>query len=152
MTIREATVDDVPRIAEMAKRFLDTTGYGAIVPNVKRASLAGAAEAIIRHGGVILLAQKGPPELRHTVGFCALMQATHVLTGEDYADEVALWVEPEHRKGTVGGRLLLAAEAWTRQKSIPCLKMVAPVGSRLHQHYQHRGYVPVETSYQKRLS
>ncbi len=150
VTIRHATVEDLERIVQMAIRFLQSSDYGEIVGRFKLENLRGATRACIEVG-VILLAEHGPPELRRAIGFCALVPAEHVLTGETYADEIALWVEPEHRTGTVGGRLVLAAEHWARQKQLTCLKMVAPVNSRLHLHYQRRGYRAVETGYLLRL-
>lgn len=151
VTIRSASsVLDMGRVTDMVYRFLKETPYGAIVGDVSPGALTKAIGMVLQHG-VIFVAESGPPELRQVVGFAALLVASHPLNGHPYGDELAVWVEPEHRTGMVGPRLVQAAEKWARQRNLTSLKMVAPVGSRFNDYLRRRGYHAVETAWVLKL-
>lgn len=157
MEIRAAKAEDIPRVVEMATRFILETPYkNTIVPDERK--LEQLAAWLIDQGGIVLLAEKADPvdvwgkarELgycRQVVGMLALAYLEHHLTGEFYVDEIAWWVDTEHRKSPAGYRLLCAAEDWTRQKGARVLKMLSPAGSDIGKLYERRGYRPLETAY-----
>jgi GNAT superfamily N-acetyltransferase len=157
--IRPATAADVPRIVEMALRFIASSPYQRFLP-ANADALALLAPAVME-SGVVLLAvlervyRADGAELareQHVIGMLAIVALTHPLSGETYGDELAWYVEPEYRRGTVGPRLLAAGEAWGRAHGLGLLKMVAPAGSDVGLFYERRGYVEVETVFQKTLS
>lgn len=173
MRVRPATVDDTDRIVEMAINFLLLTPYGKLAgPNIEPLAL-GALIRTVMEAGVILVAETagGAPgvcvdidgDRWHPVGSCsacrlevvgmlALYVATHPLTGEEYGDEIAWWVDVEHRKGRAGWQLLRAAETWARARRLSVLKMVAPEPEAgVGRFYERIGYTRVETVYQKSL-
>jgi GNAT superfamily N-acetyltransferase len=82
----------------------------------------------------------------------ALAAVPHPVSGQDYAEELAWWVEPAHRGSSIGPRLLAAAEAWCVQNKLGVLKMVAPAASDVGAFYVRRGYTLVESVYQKVLT
>lgn len=144
MTVREATEADRPAVLAMVERFVHSTAYQAWEPG------PGALDALfdlcLDHGVVLVV--DGPSG--RPVGFLALVVVTSPLTREAYAEELGWWVDPEHR-GRAGVALLAAAERWTGQQGVDCLKMVQPfteptVGRLL----ERRGFDPVETSFAKR--
>jgi len=143
--IRPATEADTPRLVEMTTRFLETTPYGTMF-QADPAQIAKLVALVLKHG-VILLADVPP-----VVGMIALAALPHPLSGLLYADEQCWWVEPEHRKGTIGPRLLMAAEAWARQHGCQSVKMVAQAGSSVGCHYLRLGYQEVETAFVKKLA
>lgn len=145
ITIREATEADVERVLEMSCLFLALTPYGRLVQPTYQSLLT--LIGVVMANGVILLADAHG----HTVGMLAIANFPHPLTGEPYADEVAWWVDPEHRKGRAGFYLLRACEDWARQNGLSMIKMVAPFGTDIGKFYERLGYVPVETAYQKTL-
>jgi GNAT superfamily N-acetyltransferase len=146
--IRDATEHDVPQILPMAARFLASTPYGQLLPTEPerleafvRAILAiGVAFVAEDHGGAL-------------VGMIAFVVAEHPISGQEYADEQAWWVSPECRGGSIGPKLLHAAEAWARQRGLTMVKMVAPVASEgVAAYYERIGYEAVEVSYVKQLA
>lgn len=145
--IREATLTDGPRLLEMSLRFLQTTIYAELAPPDPM-TLVNLI-CIVLEKGIVYVEELADGTL---VGMIAIIPLPHMLTGKQYGDEVAWWVEPEHRKSRAAYRLLCAAEAWSRQKGLSVLKLVAPAGSDIGQFYEHRGYVLVESAYQKVLT
>lgn len=160
--IRHATDADKPRLIEMAARFLLETPYGRLFD--ERATPMSLSELIgnVLALGVIFVAEvsvgcaflcpgctaRCAPSLK-LVGMLAIVAIPHPMTGRTYADEIAWWVEPEHRHGTLGPKMLREAEDWAISQGANMLKMVAPAGSTVGRFYEHVGYRPVETAYIK---
>jgi GNAT superfamily N-acetyltransferase len=150
MTIREATVADAPAIATLGLHFAAAYGGDYIAPT--REALEGLAAVLVAQPAcTILVAQL--EETGALVGFIALAAGLNPFDGAHLlVEELAWWVEPDARRaGQVGARLLSAAEDWARANGLAVLKMVAPHQSRVARFYERYGYVPVETSYTKRL-
>lgn len=154
MIIREAIAEDTPILLSMAGRFLRATPYGLIFHPTED-QLLDLLE-IVKFRGVILVADIGD-ELnpRLVIGMLALVALEHPMRpGELYAEELAWWVEPEHRKGRAGYKMLRRAEAWARHKGCFLVKMVAPIlptGADVGSFYKFMGYTAIETAYQKLL-
>lgn len=160
--IRFATLDDKPRLIEMAVRFLLETEYGRmfddratpamidkLITNVLSLGAIVVAEIEELHGNI---AGSAPLESRFKlVGMLAIVALPHPLTGGIYAEEIAWWVEPEHRHGTLGPKMLRSAEDWATRNGAKMCKMVAPAGSQVGAFYEHIGYRAVETAYIKRI-
>lgn len=145
LVIRTATQADGPRLAELAVRFLASTRYGALATSYPQA--LDDLIALVLQLGVIFVAEvDGRIE-----AMLAIAALTHPLTGERYADEQVWWVEPEHRHSSIGPRLLNAAEAWAVEQDLAFVKMIAPAGSDVGAYYVRRGYVEIETVFQKQL-
>lgn len=145
MTIRDATAGDTPRLVDMAQHFLLSTPYGQMF-TPSRAQLEAFVEAI-RTLGVIIVAER----LERLEGMIGLAVMPHPIDGTLYAEEIAWWVEPTYRGGSVGPRLLKTAEAWAGRKNARGIRMVAPTGSTVGGFLTHRGYRAVETAYYKGL-
>lgn len=144
MNIRVATLEDGPRIIEMAVRFLETTSYKQTVVWTEDA-LVNFIQEVLAYGTIYLAETE---DLR-VVGMIALIGRFHPLNGSPFGDELAWWVDEAYRKGTAAYRLLWAAEEWTRLNHLSVLKLVAPAGSTIGTAYEKRGYALVETVYQK---
>jgi GNAT superfamily N-acetyltransferase len=147
--IRTATKADQVRVLELVQHFLDTTSYGRILGLEVGDRPEGAAQLFdhaLEHG-VVYLGERSAL----IVGFIAIAAMIHPLTGIPEGCELAWWMEPEHRRGRLGYKLLGVAEDWTRQKGLRVLKMVAPAGSDVGTFLEHMGYSPVETVFQKVL-
>jgi GNAT superfamily N-acetyltransferase len=142
MRIRPATVADVPRLVEMGAHFISTTGYRALLP-VNEAQLAALMARLLADGAIFLLAAD-----TEVVGAIGLYLFLHPISGEQVASEVFWWVEPDSRGD--GLRLLREAERWAAAQGATLLQMIAPTEA-VERVYLHRGYVPVERLYQRRL-
>lgn len=167
MIIRTATARDIPRIAEMAARFIAETKYATVLeahPDRLEALAAKVLEigAIFVAGEELTIYPCGCSRLKvaagmcdhgireemgHLVAFIALAVVEDIIDGRPRAEEIAWWVEPEHRPLRAGHKLLGAAEDWARQKGVISLKMVAPSGSTVGAFLERRGYVHIESAY-----
>jgi GNAT superfamily N-acetyltransferase len=146
VTIREANQSDRSRVVEMALAFLAGTPYGTLMPSTP--DLLERFVDVVFELGAILVAECRDGDL---VGMIALAVVPNLITGEPYVEELAWWVEPAYRTGTIGPRLLTAGEQWVRSRNLSLLKMVAPAQTRVGQFYERMGYTAVESTYCKRL-
>lgn len=142
--IREATTLDHSALVGMALRFLKTVStYEFLVPSREH---VGRLVDVVLEAGVILIADV--PD--GVVGAIALIAQPHPIDGSPFADEVAWWVEPEHRGALRAGPLLLgAAEDWAQAEGCIMVKMVAPLPSTVGRFLERRGYRPIEVAYVK---
>jgi GNAT superfamily N-acetyltransferase len=146
MRVREATHGDQARIIEMATRFLAESAYGRMFP--ADPARLGVLMTMCVQMGVIFVAETEAG----IVGMIALVSLTDPIGGVNYADEIAWWVEPAHRGGMVGPRLVARAQNWVRVKGLAFLKMVAPADRPdVGAFYQRIGFEAVETAYIKRF-
>lgn len=143
--IREATREDTPRLIEMAARFLINSRYGEWLPSTPE-QISGLIDTVFTLGVIYVAEQPGAI----LVGMLAVVDVPQAMTGRHYAEEIAWWVEPEHRGGPIWRRLHKAAEVWARNRQLD-LKMLSPAGSGLGVYYARLGYVEVETSWIKTL-
>lgn len=141
--IREATPADRPRLVEMSQHFLDSTPYGKLLRPAP-GCIEQIVDLVFEHGQSWVAEVNGA-----IVGMLGVLVLPHPVTGEDYVDEVAWWVEPEHRRGTVGPRLLTHMERWAVLQGLHMVKMVAPAGTDVGAFYERDGYLALETAYVK---
>jgi GNAT superfamily N-acetyltransferase len=158
--LRHATAADRSAVVELALTFHHANDYSRLLSLDPERAIA-AFDMALTHG-VVLVGERdnvpgpGGPEL---VGFFALSALEHMLSGERYAEEAGWWVEPTYRSGTLGPRLLRAAEDWARTHDCAFLKLAAPfdpvndtVASHVGRFYQRQGYQPIETAFFKRVA
>jgi GNAT superfamily N-acetyltransferase len=144
MDIRPATSADVPRLVAMGAHFIEATGYRTLLP-VNEAQLAALMARLLTEpgGAIFVLATEAT-----VMGAIGLYRFAHPISGEPVASEVFWWVEPDARGS--GLRLLREAERWAAAQGAALLQMIAPTPA-VERVYAHRGYVPVERLYQRRL-
>lgn len=144
--VRPARRNDVARIVEMAARFVASTGYG-VFGGAGGEQLADFARLLLERDDATILVAEQDGAL---VGFLALLALPHPIFGGVWLDEVAWWVDPEHRRGRIGITLLQAAEAWAVIKNCTVLKLASPAGSSVGRYLARRGYTRVEEVWLKR--
>jgi GNAT superfamily N-acetyltransferase len=144
--IREATDADTDRLVEMAVAFIAESRYAEVIAT-NPGKLAALVARLLSIGTVIVAAVGA-----ELVGMIAIARVESLFGGRDYADEVAWWVEPEHRHGRIGPRLLFAAEAWAVAQDLGSIRMVAPSGSDVGAFYERNGYEAIETTYLRRFA
>lgn len=131
---------DVEAVARMALRFIQETPTGRLMGGTPTLERVTAGIGIISDGvpGTVILAHDLEGLL---VGFSALIVVENALTGGVYVEEYGIWVEPEARRDTVAGPLLIAAsEDWAQQIGASVLKMAAPPRSGFGRWLRKRGY------------
>ncbi len=167
--IREATSADKPRLIEMSTRFIasaplyrdlfnaaDPQRVEALVDQVLELGVVFVCERVtLMSPGQMLAGTANHPsigERSRLVGMLGLVgPLPHLLMGT-YAEEVGWWVEPEHRNGTIGPRLMHHMECWCRQNRVYMVKMLAPVDTDVGAFYEKCGYRAVETAWVKVFS
>jgi L-amino acid N-acyltransferase YncA len=102
MKIRHATKFDAEQIIEMLWHYHDSgTIEGLEVPNESTA--LKILTMILAGAGIALVAEKN----QKLVGMLLAFKAPFLWDNSKYTmNEIAYWVEPEHRGGTAGYRLL----------------------------------------------
>lgn len=180
LTIRKARHTDIRAIASMVKRFItehpvyrqyhhyDPNKTGQLVtaailaqdandrkavddPVYRRILETAIREREANHEeqyALVLVAEKGA----QLVGFLAVFVLEEAYSTRLYVDETGWWVEPEHRNGTVGPKMLRSLLYWAQQKrELRFVRMIAPKGSRLAKYYEKLGFMEVDTTYVLKL-
>lgn len=150
--IRPATLHDHAAITGLGQRFIQESIYGRLFPTLALSSVTIdlMIGVCLTHGVIFVAEHTGPPNLKLVGMLGVALIENHPAVGGPCVEEVAWYVEPEHRKGRVGPLLLAAAEAWTTTNRASVLKMVAPHGSDVGRFLERRGYTAVETAYMRR--
>lgn len=154
--IREATMDDVDAIVEMAQRFYPESPYPHFYGDMPVSQAAGLVivtlQGMTEYGikpGVMLVADDN--------GKLAGMVCMHIdaatFTPAVIASEIVWWVEPEYRSGTTAVRILKAAEAAAKERGATVVRMAALSTSpeQAGQIYERLGFVQTEVYYTKRV-
>lgn len=156
-TIRSATMDDMPQIVEMAKRFYPESPYPAIYGDMPEEQAAGLAIVALQGfaemgivPGIMLVAA----EDEELVGMLCVHIDPSTFKPAVIAGELVWWVEPEHRGGMTAVRLLRRGEDEARQRGATVFNMGALATSpeEAHKIYLRLGYTPTHTVYTKRLA
>jgi len=75
------------------------------------------------------------------------------VSGELAGVELFWWLDPQWRRGTTAVRLLELGETWAFANGAVWLQMIQPIGNdRLAEFYRRRGFLALETTWQKRLA
>lgn len=158
MTVRVATVEDLPAIVRMAARFRRETAYaGHVDEDVDQ--LEKLTRFLVEHGVVFVAdthtySDQVKERERNLVGMLGAMVVANVVDNVLTGTEVAWWVDPEYRgRGTAGVRLLAAVEAWAVTQGARRFQMIAPAANaRVGELYRRRGYTEIETIWQRELA
>lgn len=147
--IRAAVLEDVEAIVGLGLCFMRETVYGQVFPeNVQ--TMTAFVRGLIEtpEQGAIFVAERDGS----LVGMLGLCAYTHPMFGVPCVIETFWYVDPAVRGGSTAIRLMSEAERWARERGAQVLQMVAPFGAAaVCGIYRKLGYVPVESSWQKRL-
>jgi GNAT superfamily N-acetyltransferase len=144
MTIRPATLADVPRLVAMGRQQLAAT-YGDAIADAPAALEALATQLVTTPTCACFVADQAGA----VVGMIGLVAYAHPCAGAPTAGEVMWWVDPAARG--IGAALLKRAERWACETGASQIQMIAPAGGdpRVGLLYQRRGYRALETTYQR---
>lgn len=145
-TVREATVDDIPRLVQMGQRFRLETGYASRIAENTGQMSALSERLIAGEDGLLLVSDREGI----VTGMLGVLVFPHHLSGALVAGELFFWVEPDHRGH--GVRLLKQAETWARANGATAFHMMAP-SPEVERLYQRLGYTVLpEVTYEKRFT
>lgn len=149
ISVRPATLLDLPDIVEMGAQFYAVSGYaethGPYDPDT-----AAATGMLLLQNGVVLVAERdGKP-----VGMIGLVLAPFLFNASrKTAHEVMWWVEPDARASRAGLLLIDQAERAARNSGAVSIQMIhldtSPAAAAAV--YKHRGYRMTESMYTKGL-
>lgn len=143
--IRQATIEDIPRLVEMGRRSLAEGPYAAMLAD-NPAQTEILAHQVIEKSGKVLVAE----ENKKIVALLALFVGPHFYSGELTASELMWYVEPEFRQSFTGISLLRAGEALAKTLGAKSMIFTAPT-VEVGKAYSQLGYSPIETNYRKVL-
>lgn len=149
MTIRRAVLADVPRLAEMAARFVRGSSYGEVVTPCETTMAQNFGAIVSAPSSICFVAETGAGVMGAIIGIVT----PHLMTGKNVAVEVGWWVEPEAR-GSTGLALLSAYEAAVSQSDATLSVMTCPPdgSERVGKIYERAGYTKFESTYMKALN
>lgn len=147
MNIRKAVTDDIPRCLEMAAHFYEQTEYKTVIPFCPDSCAEWMQVAMDQN--LFVVADTGD----QLVGFILAISSPFIMNRNyTVGAELAWWMEPEHRKGTTGIKMLktiegLARDAGIRVWSMMSLEAVEP--EKMDAIYCALAYRKTETTYMK---
>tara|TARA_R110000803_G_scaffold187624_1_gene249983 strand:- start:83 stop:523 length:441 start_codon:yes stop_codon:yes gene_type:complete len=145
--IRTATVNDFAKLELMCAEFWQHAPYDV---EYKAGSATPFLEMCLSHE-LLFVAEKDGDIIGFTAGCTIpLMGNIEILHGT----ELAWWVNPQHRGGSAGIRLLMALEDAARELGCMYWSMVfmeTSMPKTVRGMYERLGYELKETSYGKRL-
>ena len=144
--IREATLEDVPVLVAMGKRFIEETSYQAIMDH-NPVHLGKFLQKLMANPEALVLVS----DQDTVTGVIGMIVYAHPLSGGRFASELFWWMNPEARDGRSGLRLLRQAERWVQEQGAQWLHMIAP-NERIATLYTRLGFTPLEQTFQKALN
>lgn len=145
--MRIATRSDVARLVEMGERFIAETAYREFIA-FNREALEALMAGMIGKTNCVIFVEEVSTSI---VGMLGMHVYRHPMSNERVAAEAFWWVEPEHRKSSIGIDLLTRGEAWAKANAATKIQMIAP-NDRVGRLYKTRGYRKFEEQYQRDLS
>lgn len=146
VTIRAATLADVPALVAMGRRFRAESTYRDAIADDPAALEGMAARLVIGPQSTMLVVDRDGT-LEAMIG---LLAYPHPLSAELTVGEVVWWRNPEAPEAS-GLRLLRAAERWAVDAGAVMLQMIAPT-ARVEALYARLGYRRLEVAYVKTLT
>lgn len=150
MRIREATVEDIPRLIELGREFFDMTELGKVTeydPQSAGRCFMGLIESA---SSVVLVIEK---EGTIIGGAGATIYPFYFNLGHKVAQEFFWFISEEHRGGAISIRLFNMLEAWAKEHGAETMVMIA-LGcnfTSVSEFYRRRGYFQQETNFMRRL-
>lgn len=145
MTIRPATLEDIPVLQAMGVRFIQETTYRDHI-GVSPEAITSLLQRLIEHETAVVFVTDRDGEITGMIG---LVRFDHPVSGESIVSEMFWWMEPERRGD--GIRLLRHAERWAKSDGAVRFQMIAPT-PQVARVYRALGYTEIETTFQRSLT
>ena len=141
MSIRIATPEDIDLVTEMGLKFAAESNYRDYVDEQALRALVTKVITAPKEEGIVLI---------HEHGMIAGIVSQFLFGTFNSATELAWWVDPEHRKTSVGSELLEAFEFWATKVGCKLITMVS-IDEQVGKYYEKKGYTLQERTYTKDL-
>lgn len=148
--IRQATIEDIPRLIELGMEFFEMTELGNVT-EYDAQSAGKTLTAMIEGRDATVLVIEIEGEIVGVAG--AMIYPFFFNLNHRVAQEFFWFVSVEHRGGRESIRLFQALEAWAKDNGADSMAMVA-LGCNyesVSEFYRKQGYYRQETSFMRRL-
>lgn len=143
--IRKATMADLPEIIHLGRRMHEESSYNSMGFASDR--VANMSALLIEHGFAMVVEIDG-----NVVGGMLGDVVTPWYTNERMGNDIALYIAPEHRKGTAAMKLLKKFEEWCLLMGAKHIRPGVSTGStEAGRLYKARGYKVVGECFLKEL-
>lgn len=112
--IRHATIEDIPKLVECGSRFLQYSPYGRYDVEYSFESSQEFLEGILANDNGVIIVMDHDGVIAG--GLVGLLNCAWFAPGVVTAHELAWWVDPEHRQGVEGIKLVKEFERWAKEK------------------------------------
>lgn len=150
--VRDATLDDLPRLVEMGERFFQFSEFARTVSYDPDSVTHLLERLMVAADGMVLVAERDSQVVGALVATLApLWFNSEVLV----ATELAWWVEPGERKGSTGLRMYWHMQDWAIERGATLVAMsdlVINGQAPAEQLYDRLGLRMVERSHVKRVN
>jgi len=152
VTIRPATVEDIPCYMDLAAAFVATTPVSHIIP-FDRDSTAAFIESALDNENMTVLVAEDDGEL---IGItAAIAYPIYFNPAKLVAQELWWYIKPSARGGAASKLLFQEIEKWGMSKQAEAMFMVALDNDRIEamvKLYGRLGYTPTERTFVKELN
>lgn len=146
--IKLSTLDDIGNLLDLSQAFCDESVYKG---TFDRDKVQTVYEGIIKDPSSGILIQFDVEDT--PVGFICLTFNPLIFSTRTNVTELAWYVSPEHRSGSVGPKLLKAAEYWAKEVMEADYMTMGHLNTpRLGEYYEKLGFVKQEELYLKDLT
>lgn len=142
---------DIPRVVELGRNFFDASPYNSLTFSEQATENFLYACLARPENNICILAVEDEEVVGALVGSISNLPFSE----DTVAAEIAWWVEPDYRKGTVGRDLKEAYEYWAIKMGAKKISMALLSGDYeklLDRYYRSTGYVKAETAYVKDIN
>jgi len=152
VTVRPATVEDIPCYMDLAAAFVATTPVNHLIP-FDRECTAAFVEGALENENMIVLVAEDAGEL---IGItAAIAYPMYFNPAKLVAQELWWYIKPDARGGTASKLLFQEIEKWGMSKQAAAMFMVALDNDRVDtmvKMYGRLGYTPTERAFVKGLN
>lgn len=152
VTVRTATVEDLPCYMDLAAAFVATTPVNHLIP-FDRDSTAAFVEAALDSDNMVVLVAEDDAEI---VGItAALAYPMYFNPSKLVAQELWWYIKPNARGGLASKLLFQEIEKWGKSKQAAAMFMIALDNDRvttMAKMYGRLGYAPTERVFVKGLN
>jgi len=152
VTVRAATVEDIPSYMDLAEAFVATTPVSRIIPFDLKGT-AAFVEAALDNDNIVVLVAEDAGEL---IGItAAIAYPMYFNPAKLVAQELWWYIKPEARGGVASKLLFQEIEKWSKGKQAEAMFMVALDNDRVEamaKMYGRLGYMPTERAFVKGLN